>query len=91
MTTILEEFWYGNVNPNESGRKATKEEKELVRRLSDSHDELFATLSDKQKELFVKYQDIYSELSCESEKEIFIYSFRLGAKMAIEIIGLDSE
>ena len=91
MTSILEELWYGNIIPNETGRKATKEEKELAGRLSDSHDELFATLSDSQKELFVKFQDIYSELSCESEKEIFIYAFRLGARITVETMDFDSK
>ncbi len=91
MTSILEELWYGNICPNDASRKVTKEEKKIMGNLADCHDELFASLSDKQKELFVKFQDIYSELSCVSEREIFVYAFRLGAKVAMEIIGTDEE
>lgn len=50
------------------------------------HSALNETLTDKQKELFEKFNDCYDELTDINEREIFIYAFRLGARIAIEVL-----
>ena len=44
------------------------------------------TLTDKQKELFEKFNDCYDELTDINEREIFVYAFRLGMRIAIEVL-----
>ena len=44
------------------------------------------TLTDKQKELFEKFNDCYDELTDINESEIFVYAFRLGMRIAIEVL-----
>ena len=54
---ILEEFWYGNIEPAEYDTSSGKEYKELLRLISRNEDKLLATMTEEQKELFTKYAD----------------------------------
>ena len=91
MRKILKELWYGNVCPNTGYREATKEAKEPMGYIADHHDNLRATLTDKQKEILEKFDDCYAELTDINEREIFVYAFRLGARIAIEVMSFDIE
>ncbi len=91
MRSILEELWYGNVFPNIECRKSTQEARVLMGYIADHHDNLQATLTDKQKEILEKFDDCYLELTDINEREIFIYAFRLGARIAIEVMSFDVE
>ena len=53
---ILEEFWYGNIEPAEYDTSSGKEYKELLRLISRNEDKLLATMTEEQKELFTKYR-----------------------------------
>lgn len=86
MSQILEDLWYGNICPSTDFRDATKDAKELIGYIADHHDKLQATLTEKQKELFEKLCDCYSELTDINECEIFAHAFRLGAKIALEVM-----
>ena len=91
MRSILEEFWYGNVYPPDKNLNATDEAKELSGYIANHYESLHATLTENQKEIFEKFNDCYSELTGINEREIFIYAFRLGAKVAIEVMNFDIE
>lgn len=86
MRSILEELFYGNVCPNTDCRNSGKQAKELIGFLSDHHSALMEELTEKQKEVFEKFDDCYSELTDINEREIFVYAFRLGARIAIEVL-----
>ena len=58
---ILEEFWYGNIEPAEYDISSSKEYKELLQLISRNKDKLLATMTDEQKELFTKYADCVRE------------------------------
>ncbi|MBQ8747445.1 MAG: hypothetical protein IJZ08_06225 [Clostridia bacterium] len=89
MRSILEELFYGNVCPNTVCRSADKETKELMGYVADHHDTLLKELTDKQKEILEKFDDCYNELTDINEREIFVYAFRLGARIAIEVLSHD--
>ena len=86
MRSILEELFYGNVCPNTECRSKDEQTKQLTGYIADHHSALNETLTDKQKELFEKFNDCYDELTDINEREIFIYAFRLGARIAIEVL-----
>lgn len=90
MESILEELWYGNICPNTDYRTQAEEENKLMRYIVTHHDKLWETLSDTQKEIFQKFDDCRSELTEIEERSIFIYAFRLGAKMMIEVMTSDT-
>ena len=86
MRSILEELWYGNIGPSSGCREGTKEVKELMGYIADHHDALLGMLTDKQKETLEKFDDCYAELTDINEREIFVYAFRLGMRIAIEVL-----
>ncbi len=86
MRSILEELWYGNVCPSEGCREVTKETKVLMKYIAEHHDKLYATLNEKQKETLEKFDDCYAEITDINERDIFMYAFRLGAKMMLEVL-----
>ena len=83
---ILEEFWYGNIEPMEYGPFSNEEYKELLRLITKNEEKLQATFSDEQKELFSRYTDCVQEFQTISESLLFQNSFRLGAKMMLEVM-----
>ena len=83
-------LFYGNMYPNTDCRSTDKETKELMGYIADYHDSLQATLTDQQKEQLEKFVDCYGELTDINEREIFVYAFRLGARIAIEVLCSDS-
>ena len=87
MKSILEELFYGNVCPNTDCRVSGEQVKELTGYLSDHHSALMGELTDKQKEILEKFDDCYAELTDINEREIFVYAFRLGARIAIEVLS----
>ena len=86
MRSILEELFYGNICPNTDCRSQNKETKQLMEYVADHHDNLNQTLSDKQKEILEKFDDCYGELTDINERDIFIYAFKFGARIAIEVL-----
>ena len=86
MRSILEELFYGNVCPNANCRSKGREVKELMGYIADHHDALNSTLMEQQKEIFEQFNDCYDELTDINEREIFVYAFRLGARIAIEVL-----
>ena len=50
---ILEEFWYGNIEPTEYDAIACKEYKEVLRLITRNEEKLLATMTDEQKALVI--------------------------------------
>lgn len=86
MRSILEELFYGNVCPSEDSWSCTKEVKELSGYIADHHDGLRSTLTDKQKEILDKLNDCQTELEDIAERALFSYAFKLGMRIAIEVL-----
>ena len=86
MRSILEELFYGNICPNADCRSHDKETKQLTGYIADHHDNLLFTLNDQQKTLLEKFDDCYNELTDINEREIFSYAFKLGMRIAIEVL-----
>lgn len=86
MRSILEELFYGNICPNTDCRSRDKETKQLMGYIADHHDNLLSTLNEQQKELLEKFDDCYNELADINERDIFSYAFKLGMRIAIEVL-----
>ena len=89
MKSILEEMWYGNVCPETDSRTNTPEVKQLMEYIARHHDDLKKTMSEEQVEIFEKFDDCWSEYASLAEKSIFLYAFRLGANIMLEILSSD--
>lgn len=83
---LLEEFWYGNIEPTEYDANASKEYKEALRLITRNEEKLQATMTDEQKELFSRYTDAVREHQTMAESLLFQNSFKLGARMMLEVM-----
>ena len=83
---IFEEFWYGNIEPAEYEAPSDKECKKALQLIVRNEEKLLATMTDEQKELFSRYTDALREYQSVTERMLFQNSFKLGARMMVEII-----
>ena len=86
VKNIFEEPWCGNSRPNEFPRERSEERQKLIKLLSRHGDTLDAMLTEEQKAILDKYRECHTELSCLDECEVFIRGFRLGMRIAIEVL-----
>ena len=84
--SILEELWCGEIKPTEYDTSPCKEYKELLSLINRNEEKLRTTLSDEQKELFSKYLECVEDLHALAECMLFQNSFKLGAKMMLEVM-----
>lgn len=83
---LLEEFWYGNIEPTEYCAPSNKECHETLKLISRNEEKLLATMTDEQKELFSQYADAVHEYQTLEECILFQDSFKLGARMMLEVM-----
>lgn len=55
------------------------------------HHDLQSTLTDDQKKILEKFDDCCVELTAITKRKIFSFAFRLGAKLAMEIMETELE
>ena len=84
--SVLEELWYGNIEPSEYGCSPSREYAEALRLLSRNEEKLLSTLSDEQKALFTRCAESRRELQSIYERLLFKNSFRLGARLMLEVM-----
>lgn len=83
----LEDLYYGNLFPHEKCAKLNDEVKELLKLLNRNEEKLTATFSEEQKITFEKYKDCNREISEICEQNAFLYGFRLGARLSIDVVN----
>ena len=83
---VLEELWYGNLEPSEFDSSPSKGYKELLHLVGHNEEKLLATMTVEQKELFSRYSDCVREFHSLAEWLLFQNSFKLGARMMTEVM-----
>ena len=83
---ILAEFWYGNIEPTEYDTSSCKEYKKLLELICRNKEKLRAPMTDEQKGLFAKYANCVREYQTLTDCLIFQNSFKLGARMVLEVM-----
>lgn len=84
MSNVIEELYYGNLEPQELTTEITPKLKKKLSVLAKKEEELSAMLPEKEKELFVNYVSAHNEFSSISNSDSFISGFRLGARFACD-------
>ena len=83
---ILEELWYGNINPLEDSTDGNAEVKKLLNLVGRNRDKLCESLTEQQKADLAKYDDCVNEMYGIIEQEVFKYAFRLGGRIVLEVL-----
>ena len=65
--------------------------KQLMEYMAQHHDDLLKTLSEEQRDIFERFDDCWSEYASLAEEAIFVYAFRLGTSMMLDILRKENE
>ena len=50
-------------------------------------DTIMTTMTDEQKDIFERFDDCWSEYASLAEEAIFVYAFRLGARLMLDLLS----
>ena len=88
---MLEEFWYGNINPMERPFQRQRKFDKTFRLLTKNEEKLLENLNEQEKEVFDKFKACYDEMIQITECQTFIKGFKLGARFVIACFEHDSD
>ena len=80
MQHFIEQFYYGNIEPQEITTELRVEVRNKLAALAKTEGVLAASLTDTESELFDTYLKQSGEFLCVSNADSFIAGFKLGAK-----------
>lgn len=86
---IIEELYYGNINPNEKRFNPNTQYESALKRLCENEKKLTEKLSDKELEMFNELINASDEINAVSSVENFKIGFRLGVKMMCNSLFYD--
>ena len=89
MSHFIEEFYFGNIEPQESITELKLEIKKKLDILSQAEEQLTSKLTEEERDLFIKYASQSGEFLCVSNADSFIAGFRLGAKFTYDTFVTD--
>ena len=84
MSDFIEEFYYGNIEPQECTTNLTSKVKKTLSELAGKEEQLTSLLADKNKELFTDYVATYIRFSSLCNADSFTVDFRLGARFTYD-------
>ena len=84
MGKFIEEFYYGNIDPQARSTKQNKAVQKQMEVLMLNEDFLTERLSGENKKKFLDFVNAWSVVNGESNLDSFIMGFRLGANFAYE-------
>ncbi len=84
MSNIIEDFYYGNIEPQEVNSELTPKLKKKLNNLAEKEEQLSTRLNGEEKEMFLSYVSAYIEFSTISNANSFMSGFRFGAKFTYE-------
>ena len=84
MSKFIKDFYYGNIEPQESSSELKNELKRKLSILTQTEEQLTSKLTEEERALFMKYASQSSEFLCISNADSFIAGFKLGAKFTYD-------
>ena len=86
MLNILQEFAFGNINPNERSFKRGTEYEKTAKALMESEQKLIDSLNEEEKALFDQFSAYQMKFSTLENAEKFVLGFRIGALMIMDVM-----
>ena len=84
---VLRELWRGEISPTDRRVRQGSEYQQTAREIREKMGELLETLSPAARERLEAINDLKSDLSVMANEDFFLYGFRLGARMILDVIG----
>lgn len=83
---VLEDLYMGDIHPSERSFEKGSQYSRALNEVVKAGDTLLGTLTEKQKEQFEAYMTAQREVNALTDCETFVYAFRLGAKIMIDVL-----
>ena len=84
---LLEQLWRGNIAPSERYIRSNSEYKKVSQVFCDTAEKMEKELTAEGKQLWREVENLRSDMTMLAEEDIFIYGFRMGARMILDVIG----
>ena len=84
MGKFIEEFYYGNIDPQARSTKQNKTVQKEMAVLTKTEELLTNALSDEQKKWFLDFANAWGVVNGESNLDSFMMGFRLGANFTYD-------
>lgn len=85
IMTILEDLFFGNIDPNTSFSDEDRRHSQVVQSITANEDKLMGLLEGREKELFVNFSNTYAEFTASTAVNKFALGFRLGALLMADV------
>ncbi len=89
MAGFIEDFYYGNIEPQIRSTRQNKEVQKQMEILTKNEYLLTNALTGDPKKWFLDFTNAWSIVNGESNLDSFIMGFRLGAKMLLDVFCSD--
>ena len=84
MENVIDDLYFGRIHPCE--RNSSPEEQQLTGELAEHYERLLEVMTEEQREHFVKIKDGLQEIGMLAERDMFMYGFRLGMRLMVEVM-----
>lgn len=84
MKSFIEELYYGNIDPQNSGFEDDAGVQRELRTISENEDWLTDHLTGEEKKRFLDFADAWSAYNGDATLDGFITGFRLGARFVLD-------
>ena len=88
MKSIIEELYYGNIDPQNSGFEDDESVRRGLRTISENEDWMTEHLTGEEKKRFLDYADAWTAYNGDATLDGFITGFRLGARFVLDTFVL---
>lgn len=84
---ILDDLWYGNIQPNDNGFRRGSAYAKSMEKLCEAEDELRGSVPADILPLLDAFENAQLNAGAEAEKRGFIQGFRIGVRIMLDVLG----
>ena len=88
MKSFIEELYYGNIDPQNSGFEDNESVQHVLRTISECEDWLTAHIAGEEKKRFLDFADAWSAYNGDATLDGFVTGFRLGVRFVLDTFVL---
>jgi hypothetical protein len=89
MNENIKDLWLGNIDPQNSRMTNAPEMKQIMGFIARHREALCQGMSEEQLETLEKLDDCLAEYNCLVQEAIFVYAYRLGARLVLDTLTDD--
>ncbi len=83
----MKDLFWGNISPTECSVRPGSDYKKASAQICEQIDRLLEILTPEEKEQLEVIDSLRNNMAMMAEEDMFIYGFRLGARMMLDVVG----